>query len=199
MGMDLSVKSLATAGVFIGCLAWFLDDSTPKNASRKPSASFKDSRSFKKTAYKPKLDEFSAQREEEVVTQDDLQEGVSAVHEVATEEARPSGVSFENLRLEITQHLSQGDVDSAVNYAEKKLEESLASSSSEMSSIGYLHEFIMQHVDDPEEKINVTMSALKGTQDANVRRYIYERFQRNSPDMMEELDGELDAASILVE
>lgn len=196
--MDLSFKSLATVGIVIGGIAWFVDDSTPADASRKPTAAFKDSRTFKKEAYKPQLDSFSQEREEVVVESDQAPQATVA-EEVAQEEARPAAPNFETVRLEITQHLAQGDVDTAVNFAEKKLEESLQSNSSEMSSIGYLHEFILQHTDDPEEKLNVTVNALKGSQDANVRRFIYERFQNAAPAMMEDLDGELDAAGITVE
>lgn len=205
--MDLSFKSLATIGILLGALGWFFDDSTPSEASRKPTAIGKGSRNFRKAeAYKPNLNVLNttraAEAEVNVVNDGDAQADEIILEEQAhpVNEARAVDTSdFENIRREITQHLTEGNVDSALDFAEKKLEETLKQADTGDNSVSYLHEFIMEHADNPDHEMDVTLTALKGTQNASVRRSILDKFQNHSPNMVDDLNRELDAAGVIVE
>jgi len=208
--MDLSFKSLATVGILLGGLGWFFDDSAPTKASRKPTASEKSARKVKAVPYQPSLEKLDAERSEEIATevnvvQDEvIVEGDSADEAISVDANDASAVAvenrdFENIRREITQHLTDGNVDSAIDFAERKLEETLKDTAAEDNSISYLHEFIMQHADNPDDELDVTLTALKGAQNANVRRHIYDKFQNHAPNMLEDLNRELDAAGVSLE
>lgn len=205
--MDLSFKSLATVGILVGGLGWFFDDSAPTKASRKPTASSKSTKRVKAVPYQPSLERLDSERAEETevnVVQDEIiveSNNDEIVSVDASDEAVVSveNRDFENIRREITQHLTEGNVDGAIDFAERKLEETLKDSAAEDNSISYLHEFIMQHADNPDEELDVTLTALKGAQNANVRRFIYDKFQNHAPGMVEDLNRELDAAGVFVE
>ncbi len=208
--MDLSFKSLATVGILLGGLGWFFDDSAPTKTSRKPTASEKSARKVKTTPYQPSLEKLDTERAEEIVpevnvVQDEIiieESAADAAVSVNTGEGRDleaEGRDFENIRREITQHLTDGNVDTAIDFAERKLEETLKDSNAEGNSISYLHEFIMQHSDSPDDELEVTLTALKGAQNASIKRHIYDKFQNHAPNMLEDLNRELDAAGVSLE
>ncbi|MEZ4814753.1 MAG: hypothetical protein R3A80_06040 [Bdellovibrionota bacterium] len=200
--MDFSFKSLATIGIMVGAVAWFFEEPAPKKAnSRKPTAIGRAS-SGNVEVYKPSVKQLMGTRRNqeaelntEIVVEDD-QIDIAEGAEPAVVEGRPA---FEKYQEEIKGYLVDGNVDIAIDFAERKLEETLKSPNMEISSVGYLHEFIMQHVDDPDEELNVTVAALKGAPSPSVRRYLYDRFQNHSPNMMEDLDRELDAVGVSVD
>lgn len=203
--MDLSFRSMATLGMIIGGLAWFVDSpSESQMADRFPNASERKATRVSRS-YKPNLDQVGlSQREVEAegVQIKNDEEVIDSVVEtnMRQEEARPAdSEAFEKIRLEISQQLSEGNVDSAIDFAEKKLEETLGSESAEASSIEYLHDFILQHVDDPADKVNVTVTAMKGVQDESLKQVIFEKFQNTTPQLIEELESELDAEGIRYE
>ncbi len=197
---DLSLKSLAVTGMLIGGGFWALGRSQAiGNAERSPTASSQAKRSFKintQETYRPSISEFSQERpvEEQNVRVDPATTGTEPVAQ-----ANAATVDFANTRSEITKNLAHGDIDNALDIAERKLEEVINSSSTDMAYIGYLHEFVMQNAEDAETELSVTVSALRSSQDPNVRKFIYDKFNTYAPELVERLDGELDSIGASIE
>ena len=200
--MDLSFRSMATLGIIIGGLAWFMDSpGESKLASREPNASERKATRVNKS-YKPDIAHAGVGAREEDLSNVNIKNDEEVIDasvgaNVDQESARPADSEiFEKIRLEISQQLSEGNVDTALDFAEKKLAETLNSGSEEASSIEYLHDFILQHVDDPGDKVNVTVTAMKALQDENLKRVIFEKFQNTAPHLIDDLEGELEAEGI---
>lgn len=207
---DNSFKSLAVIGMCLGFAAWLFTGKAP-TASRAPSAASVEvqARVKSEASYVPSIPT-TDERDSEVsvsVTNDaaaptapnneagaEIKDGEA----VAVSNENSSASEYSATRNEIAKILAQGDVEAALEVAEKKLEETVQVQNPEIAYVGYLHEFIMENSDDPDTEVNVTISAMKGTQDRNVRKFIYDKFQSYSPQLVEDLDRELDSAGISV-
>lgn len=200
---DLSFKSLAVTGMLIGGAFWALGRSQAlDNAERAPSAASQVKRQFKSEGqYRPSIHEFNQDRpaEEQNVRVDDATAQTETLGTNPTPAAQQSAADFAQTRTEISKSLAHGEIDVALDIAERKLEEVVGTPNSDMAYIGYLHEFVMQNAENAETELDVTISALKNSQDPNVKKFIYERFNTYAPELLDRLDSELDAAAITID
>ncbi len=103
--------------------------------------------------------------------------------------------NFETTRNEINLLMSVGKLDEALDLARSRLEENV-STSKEASYLGYLQDFIMQNMHDPEEQYNFTYSSVKNAQDPAIRMQFIQKFSVYQPDMADEIKQEILSSGI---
>jgi hypothetical protein len=131
--------------------------------------------------------------EEEVQRVEDVAEGVAP-----QEASLDINADFENTRLEITRNLANGDLDMALNVAQAKLLER-SQNSQEVNYIAYLHDFILQNSDNPDQSFSATISALRASNNQNVKKFLYDRYVAYAPDLAYDLDRELQQVGVVIE
>ena len=135
--------------------------------------------------YKPDLKVFDSTR---------VETPSNVVQDAQSSESPPSEAlktsDFEATRNEITLLMSSGKLDEALELARSRLEENI-STSKELPYMGYLQDFIMQNMHDPEEQYSFTFSSIKNAQDLSMRKQFIQKFSVYQPEMAYEMKQEL--------
>jgi hypothetical protein len=192
---DFSFKSLALTGVLLGFVVWALTGKSSSDASRSPTESDRQvAKISNKAEYRPEIPADGGRDEEVSNRVDENTSKIIVDTDSAKENAKVVQVTnseFAKTRQEIATMLAQGEEERAVKVAEEKLEESVKVPNPEIAYVGYLHEFIMQNSEDDEVELDATITAMRGTQDLNVRKFIFEKFQTYSPQLVDRLEKEM--------
>jgi hypothetical protein len=104
---------------------------------------------------------------------------------------------FEATRNEVTFLMASGKFEDAVELAKARLEENIVSSK-DTAFMGYLQDFIMQNIHDPEEQYSLTYASVKNAQDSNVRKQLIEKFSTYQPGMAEEMKQDMKASGVSI-
>lgn len=143
--------------------------------------------------YKPDLKVFDTKLVEERLPQ--ITEVRRADAEAPSEALKVS--DFETTRNEITVLMAAGKPEEAMELARTRFDENITSSS-EVAYMGYLQDFIMQSMHDPEEQYSLIYSSVKNAQDQNVRKQLVQKFSIYQPELAEEMRQEIKAAGISI-
>ncbi len=104
---------------------------------------------------------------------------------------------FEATRNEITVLMAAGKLDEALDLARSRLDENV-STSKEAPYMGYLQDFIMQNMHDPEEQYGFTFLSIKNAQDPAIRKQFIEKFSVYQPEMAEEMKQEIKSSGLTI-
>ncbi len=104
---------------------------------------------------------------------------------------------FEATRNEITVLMAAGKLDEALDLARSRLDENV-STSKEAPYMGYLQDFIMQNMHDPEEQYSFTFLSIKNAQDPSIRKQFIQKFSVYQPEMAEEMKQEIKNSGLTI-
>lgn len=198
---DITVKNLLIVGFLVmGLFAWSKVDFSP---SLLQFNNFENTVSFERnpTAIKNKIDVISIQKVSSSEYKPDLKvfdtnrvETSSNLVEdninenTASQELKTS--EFESTRNEISVLMASGKIEEAVDLARDRLEENI-SKSNEAVYMGYLQDFIMQNMHNPEEQYNLTLISIKNAQEPAMKKQLIQKFSAYQPEMAEQMKQEV--------